>query len=239
MIACALYPIALSLHRVSAESLTQSLAGLGVDSGVDLDTLWRGSELVDDALGDVPVPPLSPRVAVRAAEHSLPAGLVAELDANLRAHGFSDRLDEVLDGAHRAAARMRLAAARIADRPDSRVAGRSPRALGAALADRRGRAPRPHRRAFWLAAGGDRPGRPAGGEADRRRRAPRGRRRSSWTTSATRPTGLRRATRSCSCSRSSERRPSPFCARSAAAARTPRAWRGPGSSRAKRSGSAS
>jgi len=97
VIACALYPIALSLHRVSAESLTKSLAGLGVDSGVDLETLWRGSELVDDALGDEPVPPLSPRVAVRAAEHSLPAGLVAELDANLRAHGFSDRLDEVLD----------------------------------------------------------------------------------------------------------------------------------------------
>ncbi|HEX3254430.1 MAG TPA: acetyl-CoA carboxylase biotin carboxyl carrier protein [Gaiellaceae bacterium] len=97
VIACALYPIALSLHRVSAESLTQSLAGLDVDSNVDLETLWRGSELVDDALGDAPVPPLSPRVAVRAAEHSLPAGLVAELDANLRAHGFSDRLDEVLD----------------------------------------------------------------------------------------------------------------------------------------------
>ncbi len=97
VIACALYPIALALHRVSAESLTKSLAGLDVDSGVDLETLWRGSELVDDALGEVPVPPLSPRVAVRAAEHSLPAGLVAELDANLRAHSFSDRLDEVLD----------------------------------------------------------------------------------------------------------------------------------------------
>jgi oxaloacetate decarboxylase alpha subunit len=97
VIACALYPIALSLHRVSSESLTESLVGLGVDSGVDLDTLWRGSELVDDALGDVPVPPLSPRVAVRAAEHSLPAGLVAELDTNLRAHGFADRLDEVLN----------------------------------------------------------------------------------------------------------------------------------------------
>jgi oxaloacetate decarboxylase alpha subunit len=97
VIACALYPVALSLHRVSAESLTKSLAGLGVESGVDVATLWRGSELVDDALGDEPVPPLSPRVAVRAAEHSLPAGLVAELDANLRAHGFSDRLDEVLD----------------------------------------------------------------------------------------------------------------------------------------------
>ena len=97
VIACALYPIALSLHRVSAESLTKSLAGLGVDTGVDLEKLWRGSELVDDALGEVPVPPLSPRVAVRAAEHGLPAGLVAELDANLRAHGFADRLDEVLD----------------------------------------------------------------------------------------------------------------------------------------------
>jgi oxaloacetate decarboxylase alpha subunit len=96
VIACALYPVALSLHRVSAESLTKSLAGLGVDSGVDLETLWRGSELVDDALGEVPVPPLSPRVAVRAAEHSLPAGLVAELDSNLRAHAFDDRLDEVL-----------------------------------------------------------------------------------------------------------------------------------------------
>jgi oxaloacetate decarboxylase (Na+ extruding) subunit alpha len=97
VIACALYPIALSLHRVSAESLTKSLAGLDIDSGVDLEKLWRGSELVDDALGEAPVPPLSPRVAVRAAEHSLPAGLVAELDANLRAHGFADRLDEVLD----------------------------------------------------------------------------------------------------------------------------------------------
>jgi oxaloacetate decarboxylase alpha subunit len=82
---------------VSAESLTKSLAGLEIDAGTDLEALWRGSELVDDALGDAPVPPLSPRVAVRAAEHSLPAGLVAELDANLRGHGFSDRLDEVLD----------------------------------------------------------------------------------------------------------------------------------------------
>lgn len=96
-IACALYPVALSLHRVSSEALTQSLAGVGLDTGVDLDSLWRGSELVDEALGDEPVPPLSPRVAVRAAEHSLPAGLVAELDARLREHGSADRLDEVLD----------------------------------------------------------------------------------------------------------------------------------------------
>jgi oxaloacetate decarboxylase (Na+ extruding) subunit alpha len=96
VIACALYPIALSLHRVSAEALAQSLAGLGLDPGVDVETLWRGSELVDEALGDEPVPPLSPRVAVRAAEHRLPAGLVAELDHQLRARGVADRLDDVL-----------------------------------------------------------------------------------------------------------------------------------------------
>jgi oxaloacetate decarboxylase (Na+ extruding) subunit alpha len=95
-IACALYPVALSLHRVSAEALSQSLDGIGLDTGVDLDTLWRGAELVDTALGDEPVPPLSPRVAVRAAAHNLPAGLVTELDAQLRARGFGDRLDEVL-----------------------------------------------------------------------------------------------------------------------------------------------
>src|SRR5918999_2319246 len=61
LVACALYPVALSLHRVSAESLTQALAGLGLDTGVALDTLWRGPEPVDEALGGEPVPPLSPR----------------------------------------------------------------------------------------------------------------------------------------------------------------------------------
>ena len=97
VIACAIYPVAISLHRVSAEALSQALAGMALETGVELDSLWRASELVDGTLGDTPVAPLSPRVAVRAAEHSLPAGLVAELDANLRAQGFSDRLDEVLD----------------------------------------------------------------------------------------------------------------------------------------------
>ena len=96
-IAVALYPIALSLHRVSAEALTKSLAGVGLDTGVDLRGLWRASELVDEALGDEPVPPLSPRVAVRAAEYTLPAGLVAELEVRLREHGSDDRLDEVLE----------------------------------------------------------------------------------------------------------------------------------------------
>jgi oxaloacetate decarboxylase (Na+ extruding) subunit alpha len=97
LIATTLYPVALSLHRISAEALAGSLAGLGLDPGVDIATLWRGSELVDEALGDEPVPPLSPRVAVRAAEHRLPAGLVAELDNQLRASGVADRLDDVLE----------------------------------------------------------------------------------------------------------------------------------------------
>ena len=89
-------------------------------------TLWRGSELVDDALGDVPVPPLSPRVAVRAAEHSLPAGLVAELDANLRAHSFSDRLDEVLASSRSFAAN---AAGRRSPRRSDRSSGHRPSSM--------------------------------------------------------------------------------------------------------------
>ena len=96
-IACAVYPVAISLHRASSETITQHLAEIDIDTGVELDLLWEASELVDDALGEDPVPPVSPRVAVRAAEHSLPTGLVAELDHGLRRQGFGDRLDAVLD----------------------------------------------------------------------------------------------------------------------------------------------
>jgi oxaloacetate decarboxylase alpha subunit len=96
LVACAVYPVAASLHRVSAEALTRALASLGIDTGADLAALWRASELVDGALDDEPVAPLSPRVAVRSAEYHLPAGLVAELDGMLRADGSPDRLDEVL-----------------------------------------------------------------------------------------------------------------------------------------------
>src|SRR5213595_3613185 len=97
LVSCALYPIALTLHRVSGEVLATSLAGLGQDAGVDADALWRASELVDEHLGDEPVTPMAPRIAVRAAEHRLPPGLVAALEAHLRAHAAGDRLDEVLD----------------------------------------------------------------------------------------------------------------------------------------------
>src|SRR5687767_9519567 len=97
LIACALYPLALSLHRVAAESLASALAGMGMDTGADVDRLWEASDLVDEHLGDEPVAPLAPRLAVRAAEYDLPAGLVAALDSQLRAHAAGDRLLEVLD----------------------------------------------------------------------------------------------------------------------------------------------
>jgi oxaloacetate decarboxylase alpha subunit len=97
LIACAIYPLALSLHRVSGEALAEALAGMGLDPGIDVDRLWKASDLVDEHIGDEPVAPLAPRVAVRAAEHDVPASLVAGLDATLRAQGSGDRLEEVLE----------------------------------------------------------------------------------------------------------------------------------------------
>src|SRR5918999_1504091 len=47
VIACAVYPLALALHRVSGEALAEALAGLGLDPGVDLEALWEASDLVD------------------------------------------------------------------------------------------------------------------------------------------------------------------------------------------------
>jgi oxaloacetate decarboxylase (Na+ extruding) subunit alpha len=97
LIACAVYPIALTLHRVSGEALASPLAGAGMDSGVDVQTLWQVAEIVDDFIGDDPITPVAPHIAVRAAQHELPAGLVAAIDTRLRAHGADDRLDDVLD----------------------------------------------------------------------------------------------------------------------------------------------
>jgi oxaloacetate decarboxylase alpha subunit len=97
LFACAVYPVALTLHRVSAEAAAQALAGLGFDTGVDTEALWEGAALVDELIGDEPVTPLAPRVATRAAQHSLPVGVVAALDVHLRAHAAADRLDDVLE----------------------------------------------------------------------------------------------------------------------------------------------
>ena len=68
-----------------------------MDTGVDLAAVWRATELVDEHIGDEPVSPVAPRIAVRAAQHKLPVGLVAALDVQLRAQAAGDRLDEVLD----------------------------------------------------------------------------------------------------------------------------------------------
>jgi oxaloacetate decarboxylase alpha subunit len=97
LIACAVYPIALTLHRVSGEALASALEGAGMGGGVDRDILWQAAEMVDEFIGDDPVTPLAPHIAVRAAQHELPAGLVAAIDTRLRAHGAPDRLDAVLD----------------------------------------------------------------------------------------------------------------------------------------------
>jgi oxaloacetate decarboxylase alpha subunit len=97
LIACAVYPLALSLHRVAGESLASALAGMGLETGIDVSRLWDASDLVDEHIGDEVVTPHAPRLAVRAAEFDLPTGLVAALDTHLRAHAAGDRLLETLE----------------------------------------------------------------------------------------------------------------------------------------------
>src|SRR4029450_8958535 len=97
LIACAVYPIALTLHRVSGEALAEALAGLGLECDVDLAKLWEASDVVDEFIGDEPVTPLAPRIAVRAAQHDLPASLVAALESNRRTQAAADRLDEAIE----------------------------------------------------------------------------------------------------------------------------------------------
>ncbi len=96
LVATAVYPLALALHRIAGESLVEALAGLGRDTGVEVDRLWEASDVVDEHIGDEPLAPLAPRIAVRAAEYDLPAGLVAALDTHLRAHAAGDRLLDTL-----------------------------------------------------------------------------------------------------------------------------------------------
>ena len=172
LIACAIYPLALTLHRVSGEALSEALAGIGLDPGVDVAALWRASDLVDEHIGDEPVAPLSPRIAVRAAQHDVPASLVASLDATLRAQDAGDRLEEVLERARPDPRRDRLAAARGADRAGARLAGAAQRPLREPLPDRRRRAARAALRPLRHAARPDRPGgaarrRADGGSGDR------------------------------------------------------------------------
>jgi len=96
LVATAVYPLALALHRIAGESLAEALEGLDRETGVDIGRLWEASDVVDEHIGDEPLAPLAPRIAVRAAEYDLPAGLVAALDTHLRAHAAGDRLLDTL-----------------------------------------------------------------------------------------------------------------------------------------------
>src|SRR5581483_4622367 len=97
LIACAVYPVALAVHRVSAEAAGTALAGIGLDPGVNGDTLWRAADLVDEYIGDTPVTRLVPRISVRAAQRKIPMGIVSAVDEQLRGRSAGGRLDEVLD----------------------------------------------------------------------------------------------------------------------------------------------
>jgi oxaloacetate decarboxylase alpha subunit len=97
LIACAIYPLALTLHRVSGEALAEALGGIGLSPGVDVEALWEATDLVDEHIGDELVMPLVPRIAVLAARHDVPASVVAGIDHSLRAEGAGDRLDDVLE----------------------------------------------------------------------------------------------------------------------------------------------
>ena len=97
LIACAIYPLALTLHRVSGEALAEALSGAGLDPGVDVDALWEATDLLDEHIGDELVTPLVARIAVLAARHDVPASVVAGIDQSLQAEGAGDRLDEVLE----------------------------------------------------------------------------------------------------------------------------------------------
>jgi oxaloacetate decarboxylase alpha subunit len=97
LIACAIYPLALTLHRVSGEALAEALDGAGLNTGVNVDALWEATDLVDEHIGDELVTPLVPRIAVLAARHDVPASVVAGIDHSLRAEGSDDRLDDVLE----------------------------------------------------------------------------------------------------------------------------------------------
>ena len=97
LIACAIYPLALTLHRVSGEALAEALSGIGLNPGVDVDALWEATDVLDEYIGDELVTPLTPRTAVLAARHDLPASVVAGIDQSLQAESSADRLDEVLE----------------------------------------------------------------------------------------------------------------------------------------------
>jgi oxaloacetate decarboxylase (Na+ extruding) subunit alpha len=77
--------------------MAEALEGLERPTGLQTDKLWEAADVIDEYIGDEPVQPIPPRIAVRAAEYDLPAGLVAALEVHLRAHSAADRLLDVLE----------------------------------------------------------------------------------------------------------------------------------------------
>ena len=196
--------------------MATALAGLGLDPGVDVEALWRASDLVDEHIGDEPVTPLAPRIAVRAAEHQLPTGLVAALDAQLRALGLGRPDRRGARGTRPHPRGGRLASARRADRPDPRLPGAPARALFRALPDRGGRAQGAAGRQLREPAGTDRPRREARGRARLRRHARGGAAGGAGLAQGRgRGPGSKRGG-AARCWRSSAKRPSRCCSRSAA-----------------------
>ncbi len=96
-VAVAAYPVASLLNRVSAEVLCEALTGLGIEHGVDVDRVWDASRFIDaHVTSRMPALPVPPRIILRTAISRLPVGLVADIDARLRAADSLDRLDEAL-----------------------------------------------------------------------------------------------------------------------------------------------
>jgi oxaloacetate decarboxylase alpha subunit len=96
-IGAALYPIAVALYRPAAESVADTLEGLGTPAGVDTDVLWQAVALIGDSLDDAESTSLAPSIAAKAAQRNVPSWLVEQLAQSLVAQELSERLDDVLD----------------------------------------------------------------------------------------------------------------------------------------------
>ena len=240
LIACAVYPVALTLHRVSGEALATALAGLGLDH-------WRRRR---GALAGLRSRRRAHRRRARDAARA----------AHRRSRGRAPAAGRARRRARQPAARARrpgtgstrcsTSSLAIRDEvgwpplaaPIGQILGSQAllHVLSAAryqtvVDELRGLARRPLREP----AGADRPGGQARGRA-RLRAAPPRRSRPAELDAAARPRrrGSPRARRSCCCSRSSATRPSRCCSRSAAGPSATRASPRAASTRHAPSGSA-
>ena len=215
LIACAVYPVALAAHRISAEAAAEALDGLGHDTGIDQAALWKAADLIEDHLGDAPATPLAAadRRARRAAQAS-----------GRGRHGGRRRAARAQLGrpARRGAGRDRarsgrggLAAARGADGQHRRHAGARQRARREPLRHDRRRAARAGQRPLRQDARPDRPGARSARSACAASPTPRSR--STSTRCARARRAWPRARRSCCCWRCSAPTPNGCCARSASA----------------------